>query len=73
MNIGSKIKAVYDSLPKQQGVTWLAEKLNCDTRTVYRIFKRDNIDIILLKQLSTVLDHDFFLDLSKQWRAKKYS
>lgn len=64
MHIGQRIREIFDSKPKQYTITWLANKLNCSRRNVYRIFERNNIDIILLKQISEALEYDFFKDLS---------
>lgn len=64
MHIGQRVKEIFCQLPKDKSVMWLASRLHCDRRNVYRIFNRDNIDIQLLNQLSVVLEHDFFLDLS---------
>ncbi|MBD5179876.1 MAG: XRE family transcriptional regulator [Bacteroidales bacterium] len=70
MHIGSHIKSVFEQLPKHQSVTWLAQQLYCDRRNIYRIFQRDNIDVILLHRLSVILNHDFFMDLSKEFIDK---
>ncbi len=64
MHIGQRIKEVFDQLPKDKTIMWLATQLHCDRRNVYRIFNRNNIDIQLLQRLSLILDHDFFKDLS---------
>lgn len=65
MHIGQRIKEVFDQLPKDKSVTWLATQLHCDRRNVYRIFNRNNIDILLLYRLSKIMEHDFFKDLSR--------
>jgi hypothetical protein len=62
-HIGSRIKEVFDSQPKEHDVNWFADKLCCNRRNIYKIFKRQNIDILLLKRISEVLDHDFFEDM----------
>lgn len=64
LHIGKRIKEVFDSQPKRHTVKWFAEQLHCDRRNIYRIFERNNIDVVLLKQISEVLGHDFFKDLS---------
>ena len=64
MKIGEQIKAVFDNMPKSCNVSWLADQLHCDRRNVYRIFAKDNIDIHQLADLSRILNHDFFADLS---------
>lgn len=63
LHIGKRIKEVFDAGPKSHTVAWLAEQLCCDRRNVFRIFKRDNIDIVLLDRLGQILEHDFFADL----------
>ena len=64
MKIGQRIKQQFDAMPRHCTVTWFARQLHCDRRNVYRIFERDNIDIILLSRISHILNHDFFADLS---------
>ena len=64
MKIGQRIKAVFDAMPKHCTVSWFAAELHCDRRNVYRIFEKENIDIHLLAQISSILGHDFFADLS---------
>lgn len=64
MKIGQRIKEVFEEMPKDCNVTWMAQQLHCDRRNVYRIFAKDNIDIQLLSRISEILSHDFFLDLS---------
>lgn len=54
---------MFDTGPKDHTVAWLAERLCCDKRNVYRIFNRDNIDIQQLDRLGKILDHNFFVDL----------
>lgn len=70
MHIGTHIKEVFDQMPKHQSVIWLAGQLHCDRRNIYRIFQRDNIDVILLRRLSIILNHDFFIDLSNDMEDK---
>ena len=66
MKIGERIKAVFDDMPKSCTINWLAAELHCDRRNVYRIFEKENIDIQLLARISTILQHDFFSDLSME-------
>jgi hydroxypyruvate isomerase len=44
-------------------VNWLAEKMCCDRRNIYNIFKRSDLDTNLLTRLSMVLHHNFYKDL----------
>lgn len=57
---------VFDEMPKSCTINWLAAKLCCDRRNIYRIFAKENIDIQLLGRISEILDHDFFADLSEE-------
>ena len=66
MKIGERIRIVFDQLPKTYTIDWFAKELNCDRRNVYRIFKKENIDIHLLSRISQILNHDFFRDLSEE-------
>lgn len=51
---------IKEELERQERtVTWFAKKLNCHRVNVYDIFKRDNIDIKLLIQISKVLNKNF--------------
>lgn len=53
---------------KEQGrtVTWFAGRLCCTRPNVYKIFKKDNIDIKLLIRISDILQVDFFALYSRQ-------
>lgn len=63
--IGQMIK---DELERQErSVSWFARHLACDRSNVYRIFRKDNLDIKLLMQVSVILEHDFFADISSQF------
>ena len=68
MHIGQHIKEVM----QQQGATatQLAKDICCARTHIHRIFLKDNIDIALLERISTALNHDFFRDLSDEFRAK---
>ena len=45
-------------------VTWFAGQLCCTRPNIYKIFRKENIDIRLLWRISYILGHDFFRDLS---------
>lgn len=62
MHIGSTVKAVI--LEKKMTVKRFAELLPCSRENAYRIFKRVDVDTGLLRKISSVLNHDFFLDIS---------
>ena len=53
---------------KKQGrtVTWFAGQLCCTRPNVYKIFKKDNMDIKLLVRISDILQVDFFSVYSRQ-------
>lgn len=51
---------------KQQiPITEFAKMINCQRNNVYDIFRRSKIDIIQLKQISEVLNHNFFKELAE--------
>ena len=50
-------------LASKMGITQFAKAINNERSNVYDIFKRDNIDIKLLKKIGQVLGYDFFQDL----------
>ncbi len=64
VNIGQSIK---EELQRQERtVSWLARKLNCTRAAVYRIFDKNSIDTALLANISQVLHHNFFEELSDE-------
>lgn len=44
---------------KQISITSFADKICCKRNNVYDIFKRSKIDIVQLKKISQVLEHNF--------------
>lgn len=64
MTIGERIREIFDQMPKECTIDWLARKLHCDRRNVYRIFRKENIDILMLARISRLFGHNFFQDLS---------
>ena len=60
--IGALIKAELQR--QERSVAWFAKKLRCSRIGVYRIFNKQSIDTQLLNQISLILNHDFFTDLS---------
>jgi len=66
MHIGSTVKAVI--LEKQMTVKSFAELLPCSRENAHRIFRREDMDTGLLRKISSVLNHDFFLDISTSCR-----
>lgn len=59
VHIGSLIEQEL----RRQGrtVTWFANMLHCDRTNVYKIFKKESIDIALLEKICSILQHNFFL------------
>ena len=43
-------------------VTQLAEALSCDRTNIYKIFKKDSIDLVILIKLSNLLNYNFLSD-----------
>lgn len=39
------------------------DKINCERENVYKIYKRTNMSILQLQQISKALDHNFFEDI----------
>ncbi len=61
--IGAIIKA--ELLRQERSVAWFARKICCSRTHAYKIFEKDNIDIMLLTRICKVLGHNFFDDLSQ--------
>lgn len=62
INIGERIQE--ELVQQERSISWLARKLNCNRTSVYRILKKNSIDTALLSQISLILNHDFFQELS---------
>lgn len=67
MIIGNRIKEVMDM--RNMTVMDLAARIPCERSNVYDILKRSTISVELLMKISHVLHHDFFHDLSKEYRT----
>ena len=67
MHIGQHIKEVM----RRQGVTAtkLAADICCTRPNLHKIFRKDNIDIALLRKISEALNYDFFKDLSEEFNG----
>ena len=57
---------------RKQGTTatQLAKDICCTRTHIHKIFRKDNIDIVLLRRISDALNHDFFHDLSTEFNGK---
>ena len=64
IHIGKKIKEVWEE-SRLKG-TEFASLINKDRQVIYDIFKRETIDTGLLKQISKVLEYDFFTCYSNE-------
>ena len=64
MHIGQHIKEIM----RHQGVTatQLAKDICCTRPHIHKIFRKENIDIVLLIRISNALKHDFFKDISAE-------
>ncbi|MBD5269347.1 MAG: hypothetical protein HDS43_01830 [Bacteroides sp.] len=62
--MGNRIREVFEQLPKHDDIEWFAKQIPCTSRHLYRIFRKDNIDLILLQRISIILQYNFFKDLS---------
>ena len=69
VNIGERIKE--ELLLQERTVTWFANKLGCTRMTVYRIFEKQSIDTQQLLQISRILNHDFFSEISEDLTPKE--
>ena len=66
-------KLVQEELRQQERtVVWFAKKLNCDRTNIYDIFRRSDMDTLLLRRISKILHYDFFADLSRNVRKEAY-
>lgn len=73
MHIGQRIKEVLET--RHKPVTWLAGEINCERTNVYNIFARQDINTGLLAKIGSILEYNFFKDLSEEFseteKAKK--
>ncbi len=69
MHIGKKIKAILEQ--RHKPVTWLAKEIDCERTNVYNIFERKDINTGLLFKIGTILEYNFFKDLSDDFSKTK--
>lgn len=62
--IGELIKE--ELVNQHHTVTWFAHELNCHRVNAYDIFKRENMDLALLIQISKILHKNFLRILADQ-------
>lgn len=67
MHIGKLIH--LNLLKKGMTVTQFASALYCTRANVYKIFNKESIDTRLLERISTILEYNFFKDLSENMES----
>ena len=45
---------------QRRSVSWFARELYCDRTNVYKLFRKESIDTVLLYRISEILSYDFF-------------
>lgn len=68
MNIGSLIRSVLNE--KRITVREFAVMANSERTNMYRILDRGSIDLSVLERYSRILDHNFFQDLSEEYKKQ---
>ena len=68
MNIGSLIRSVLNE--KRITVREFAMMANSERTNMYRILNRESIDLSILERYSRILDHNFFQDLSDEYKKQ---
>lgn len=68
MDIGRRIYEVM--CEKGYTAAWLAQRVPCERSNIYNVFRRKSMSIDLLFIFSTLLQHDFFAELSQDWQRQ---
>lgn len=68
MNIGSLIRSVLNE--KRITVREFAVMANSERTNMYRILDSESIDLSVLERYSRILDHNFFQDLSEEYKKQ---
>lgn len=68
MHIGNLIRRVLDE--KRITVREFAKMANSERTNMYRILDRESIDLSVLERYSRILDHNFFQDLSEEYKKQ---
>lgn len=69
IHIGMRIREELQL--QERSVAWFARQICCTRQHAYKIFEKDNLDILLLAKICKVLNHDFFSDISSDMCNKK--
>ena len=67
-HIGESIRRIIKD--KNVTGTWLATQLGCDRTNVYKLFRKQSIDTMLLHRISLILEYDFFKLLSAEYERQ---
>ena len=68
----NRLKIAGEELRRQRrSVSWFARELYCDRTNVYKLFRKESIDTLLLFRISTVLSHDFFKYYTEEFLSGK--
>ena len=56
-------KMIHEELLSQgRTVTWFAKQICCEKSNIYKLFRRESIDLLQLMKISEVLGHNFLKD-----------
>ena len=64
IHVGQMIE--QEMLRQEKSTHWLANEINRERSSVYKIYHRESVDVTMLIRISVILNHDFFKDLSRQ-------
>ena len=51
---------------QERTVAWFARQLCCTRPNVYRLFRKETVDVLLLYRISRILNFDFFVLYSEE-------
>ena len=63
IHIGDSIRKVLAE--KEKSVSWLAQNIPCDRSNLYRMLRKQNLDLYTLRRVSKLLEYNFLEDCSK--------
>jgi len=69
IHIGELISEVLQE--KHIRVSEFAAMAHSDRTNMYRILKRESIDLSTLERYARILDYDFFRDLSEEFQSQR--
>lgn len=64
IHVGQMIER--EMLRQEKSTHWLAHEINRERSSIYKIYHRESVDVNMLIQISVLLNHDFFKDLSER-------